>query len=390
MKIKRYIGKNTQEAMMKLKKEMGSDAVILHTRKIKQPGFVGLFKKSLVEVVAAKEEKFVDTTPFYNRDNEIFTIESNNINNQNNKDIIERTDDYDLNKNLEILQSTINKLIENLNKNDDSILTKKINFYKKILTSNGVDDFVATKIIERINKQVDIITKENEVIIRIIKHNIKEYLGVPQPIEIGNSQKVVFFVGPTGVGKTTTLAKIAAQFTLSGDYNIGLITADTYRIAAVEQLKIYSEIMKLPLEIVYSPEEIHNAIANFRDKDIILIDTAGRSHKNKYQIEELKTLLNIVSNSEIYLVLSATTDIKNIKSILEQYDFIENYKIIFTKVDECQDLGVILSTKFYTDKPLSYITTGQNVPEDIEIININSIIDNLVKEKANERSSGET
>jgi flagellar biosynthesis protein FlhF len=184
---------------------------------------------------------------------------------------------------------------------------------------------------------------------------------------------VAVFVGPTGVGKTTTIAKIAANFALNHKKNVGFITADTYRIAAVEQLKTYAEILGMPVSVIYSPSEIRSAIIEFSDKDLILIDTAGRSHRNKSQFEELKTLVAASGANEAFLVLSATTSIGSCKEILKNYDFLKDYKLIFTKLDEVREAGIILNVKSHSKKSLSYLTTGQSVPDDIEVANIDKI-----------------
>ena len=141
---------------------------------------------------------------------------------------------------------------------------------------------------------------------------------------------IVMFVGPTGVGKTTTLAKIAADYALNHQKDVGLITADTYRIAAVEQLRTYAEILGMPLNVVYSLNEINDIIESYREKDVIFIDTAGRSCRNKPHFNELKALVETIGADEIFLVLSATTSMNNCREIIDSYSFLGNYKLIFT------------------------------------------------------------
>ena len=205
-------------------------------------------------------------------------------------------------------------------------------------------------------------------------------LGSPETIREKNNGKpvTVIFVGPTGVGKTTTLAKIAANYLLNKKKTVGLITADTYRIAAVEQLKTYAEILGIPVTVVYTPAEMKEAVGLHADKDLILIDTAGRSHKNKAQFEELKALIAASEADEVYLVLSAVTSPRNCREILNHYSFLKEYKLLFTKTDETPVLGIILNVRYMTGKSLSYITTGQSVPDDIETANIDKITKNLI------------
>jgi len=178
--------------------------------------------------------------------------------------------------------------------------------------------------------------------------------------------RIVALLGTTGVGKTTTLAKIAAKFVLEQRTNVALITADTYRISAVEQLKTYSDILELPLEIVYNPNELAAAIERHRLKDLILIDTAGRSQHNEYQMRELEEFLKVNPRIEKHLVISATTKYTDAKQIMNKFSQVNPDKIIFTKIDETGSLGMIVNLLNDNRYSLSYITTGQSVPDDIE------------------------
>jgi len=177
--------------------------------------------------------------------------------------------------------------------------------------------------------------------------------------------RIVALIGATGVGKTTTLAKIAARFVLEKNIRAALITADTYRISAVEQLKTYSDIIGLPLEIVYTPEELKVAIHKHRDKDLILIDTAGRSQHNDYQMKELQDFLAVDSRIEKHLVMSATTKNRDVADILQKFSVCEPGRVIFTKTDETSSLGLIVNLLADKDISLSFMTNGQSVPDDI-------------------------
>lgn len=378
MKIKRYIGNSIQEAMGKVKKELGPDAVILHTRNIKQSGLFGFFKKNLIEVVAALEEKNVEA--------ENYSIVSNNpIENIKSNKSIDRNNSLKTNDELESEIKKIRSMVEtvvntlNTEKND---LPKELSDFLDSLVFNGVNRDVAFHILDKINQQINIVNKDSTQVQEIILYSLKDYLGESSPITYDGKQKVIFFVGPTGVGKTTTLAKIAANFSINLKYDVGLITADTYRIAAVEQLKVYSEIMNIPIKVVYEIKDIYKSLSNFKDKDIILIDTAGRNHKNEEQMNEIKELIESVNNKEIHLVINATTDFETIRGILDRYKFISDLKIIFSKIDEANSLGNVLNTKFYYDNKISYFTTGQNVPDDIEIPNMEELSKRLIGESS--------
>ena len=189
--------------------------------------------------------------------------------------------------------------------------------------------------------------------------------------------------GKGGVGKTTTLAKIAAKFVLEQRTNVALITADTYRISAVEQLKTYSDILELPLEIVYNPTELSAALERHRDKELILIDTAGRSQHNEYQMRELDEFLRVNPRIEKHLVISATTKLADARQIMNKFLQVEPDKIIFTKTDETGSLGMIINLLRDSKYSLSYVTTGQSVPDDIERAGA-EILTNLLLKKVDE------
>ena len=179
------------------------------------------------------------------------------------------------------------------------------------------------------------------------------------------SQKRIAFVGPTGVGKTTTLAKIAARCICTFRKSVALITIDTYRIAAVEQLKVYGEIMGLPVDVVLTPGQLEKSLHNHRHKDVILIDTAGRSPKDTISIEELAAFLKADLDIEKHLVLSAGTREQELNETISHFQKLNLDRTVFTKIDECSNLGVILNTQLKNPTPISYLTNGQRVPEDI-------------------------
>lgn len=376
MIIKRYLGNDTQEAIMKMKMDLGPESIILNTRKVRQKGLLNFFKKPMVEVLAAVDEN--------NKIGQSNKKEVNNIPSEYNE-IIE------LNKKVKNMEALLNKIGEKLQisgnysfdsiiKDDDASLTSKtLNVFYNNLINHEVSKEYAQKIIDETRNLVKKNTSINEIV-SVMKSVLSDILGKPSPIGYGGDGKprVVIFVGPTGVGKTTTLAKIAANLMLVEDKKVGLITADTYRIAAVDQLKTYAQILGIPVSVIYSNEEITEAIKQYKDKDLILVDTAGRGYKNKQQMEELKKLLELSQPDEIYLVLSMNTSMNSIKEVIKSYDFLDDYKLLFTKADETPGYGIILNARILTGKSLSYISTGQNVPDDIEIADTELIIKNLL------------
>jgi flagellar biosynthesis protein FlhF len=175
----------------------------------------------------------------------------------------------------------------------------------------------------------------------------------------------VALVGPTGVGKTTTIAKLAANYRLREKQRVGLITVDTYRIAAVEQLRTYADIIDLPMEIVSTPREMHQAVARMADLDLILMDTAGRSPRDEVKIQELKSLLGEAAPDEVHLVLSSVASAASLVKTAEQFAAVGTTSLVLTKLDEAASLGNLLTLVRGSGLPLSYLTHGQNVPDDI-------------------------
>ena len=207
-------------------------------------------------------------------------------------------------------------------------------------------------------------------------------LGQTKTISYGSKKpKFIFFVGPTGVGKTTTIAKIASKFKIEEKAKIAFLTSDTYRIAAVEQLRTYANILGVPLKVVNSEDELKMARDEFIDYDLVFVDTAGRSHRSKEQRDDIEALIDSIPENEreVYLVLSATTKYIDLIKITETYSDITDYNLLFTKLDETDTKGNILNLRMLTHAPLSYTTFGQNVPDDISEINVQDIAKHLLR-----------
>ncbi|NLU51824.1 MAG: flagellar biosynthesis protein FlhF [Clostridiaceae bacterium] len=429
MKIRRYTCKDMQEALIKVKMDLGSEAVIMNSRKIKPKGLKGLFSKPMLEVVAAVDDDHVPSikeshqikkySPLLQEALQAVAQKSQRIYGKSEPlktSVLEPSADYEnekianIERKLKNMENTLKQIYSSLNQKGEEkkeeppkiikaqeipsptiikaneapkpTIIKQENEnilnIKKILTEHDVEPVLIDKIINKIKERGGSILGAPEVA-NLASKVVEVLLGKPEPIVLGEKRPhIALFIGPTGVGKTTTLAKIAADFALNRQNNVGFITADTYRIAAVEQLKTYAEILGVPLNVVYSPEEISDAVKQLSDKDLILIDTAGRSHKNKEHFDELKKLVELAGADEIYLVISCNSSRMAIKEMLEAYTFVKSYKLIFTKLDESPALGAILNARYMTGKPLSYTTSGQSVPDDLDIVDTKQLVLNIL------------
>lgn len=388
MKIKRYMGKDTQEALLKVKMDLGNNAIILNTKKVRQKGIKKYFTSPMIEVMAAIDDDTVKT-----RERELVKTDVRPNIVTNDKNILSQKEEKitDLENKVNNIENLLDKILvimkpdkketEETQKDNEKRLPQICQLLYNNLLNNEVDQDIARNIIEQVQKKSNARSVNDASL--VMQSVITSMLGKSEPISFRQDGKptVIVFVGPTGVGKTTTLAKLAATYMLSYNKKVGFITADTYRIAAVDQLKTYAEILGIPLSIAYSVTEISKEINSYSDRDIIFIDTAGCSHRDKQKFEELKSLVQTCQADHVFLVLSSTVSSKNCKDIISNYSFIPDYKLIFTKLDETPVYGNILNAKCFANKSLSYVTAGQNVPDDIEIANIDRLSKNLLGSK---------
>jgi flagellar biosynthesis protein FlhF len=232
-----------------------------------------------------------------------------------------------------------------------------------------VDESVARAWIDEIRRDCDVQILADPALVKVrIVELLEKEIKVAGPIvtEAGKC-RVVALVGPTGVGKTTTIAKLAANYRLREKRRVGLITVDTYRVAAVEQLRTYADIIDLPMEVVATPREMREAVARMSHLDLVLMDTAGRSPRDDVKIQELKSMLNEAEPDEVHLVLSSAAGAKSLVSTAEKFAEVGTTAIVLTKLDEAHSLGHLVSLVRDCPLPVSYITDGQNVPDDIQI-----------------------
>ena len=249
------------------------------------------------------------------------------------------------------------------------------------LLDNEVNERYANQLIDEIDRSTAKSSSIDMLLANVYQKMILKF-GQPSTIELtGRKPKVIFFIGPTGVGKSTTIAKIASKLKVESGKKIALLTADTYRIAAEEQLRTYANILDTPLTIIYEPEELPQAIQKVKDADVVLVDTAGFSHKSVQQKEDTKNLIQALPEAyqkEVYLVLSATTKYRDLTEIADSYKEIADYKMIFTKLDETSAYGNLYNMRMYTQADMSYVTNGQNVPDDIDVFNTQAVVKKLL------------
>ncbi|OPJ57106.1 flagellar biosynthesis protein FlhF [Alkalithermobacter paradoxus] len=374
MQIRKFTGDNTQEVMDKVKKELGEKAIILHTKRVKKDGFLGLLKKEKVEILAAIENENVDIKPSEKLEVKKVDIKPQKHNNISLRDNIESHDVKNIKEEIQELKEFLKKINNKVTIGFDK--EGKINDKFKEIYDKLKMKGVSSQLIEDILLSMDISYEQD---IQADKH-LENYLveKFDKPSSKFN-KKINVFVGPTGVGKTTTLAKLASESVLKYDKKIGLLTLDTYRIGAVDQLKVYAEILNCPIEVVYDVSDINQSIERLKNRDLIFVDTAGRSHKNKKHMKELKDILDTFNDKDVYLVINANWNVDDIKDIINEYSFLQEYKIIVTKLDETNRLGIILDILSISNKSIVYTTFGQNVPDDIEEFDIKKYINELLK-----------
>ena len=417
MIIKRFQAKTENEAVETAKKELGPGVVIMNVKNIKKKGLCGLFKGNMVEVTVALEEERerqpqIRTSSISHPQKGVDAKGQSEAKVQEEKkDLISQSSLTALEQLAKIQEMSIQEKSEP-QKSDSatSLLEEKLdnleNILKQQLDNNESDKSKETKSEEETeelseqmkfmkllyNTMIDNEVHEkyaNQIIEEVEKNNNpnmafdycltnvyqKMILKFGQTREItpaAKGPKVVFFIGPTGVGKTTTIAKIASKFCVEEKKRIALLTADTYRIAAAEQLRTYANILEVPFRIVYSVAEMEQYFREFESFDYILIDTAGHSHRNEEQRINSNLMLHSldeVAETEVYLVVSATTKYRDLISIADAYKDMAEYTLIFTKLDETAYYGNLLNLRLHTGADLSYVTCGQNVPEDIDKFN---------------------
>ena len=399
MIIKKFQGKTEDEAVEAAKKELGSNVVILNVKCVKKKGIFSFLKPQMVEITVAKEEENERKVPNESAPDvrsitealgKIAPIVERSENEKNAEQVVSKgeTKEKAIEEKLDNLQNLIEEKLQKSEekslteeKEEDKELKKFFDILLKTMTDNEVEEKYAVSIIEETSKTTKPGTPFDVALAGIYQKMVLKFGKASTISAAEKGPMVIFFVGPTGVGKTTTIAKIASKFSVERKKKVALLTADTYRIAAAEQLRTYANILEVPFRIIYTIEEMESALNDLQGFDYVFVDTAGHSHQNTEQKNVMGSFIHSVDGKyekEVYLVVSATTKYRDLKSIADAYSEIADYKLIFTKIDETTALGNLLNLKLYTKADLSYITCGQNVPDDIEDFNAQRTVKNLL------------
>ncbi|WFA87760.1 flagellar biosynthesis protein FlhF [Paenibacillus amylolyticus] len=432
MRVKQYVVETMPEAMLQIRKDLGSDAVILSTKEIKVGGVMGMFRKKRIEVVAAvdKEENKQTTKPVQNQftpvprafvpeayrqtarsfvaasDESVTTntadqsvqdqsaaapsvFESRNIGSNIDSGSGSSSTDHkprpqgadfsgsttgpkptgsDLQQDkLMIELQDLKQMVTRLSKQGTSAdpVPEELHTIRERLTEQDVWPEVWESWFDSIQAKWSEDELKEQDVEQVVKLEIMHFLE--QRIEEGilPTTRIVYVAGPTGVGKTTTIAKLAAEQMFKKQRKVGFITSDTYRISAVEQLRTYASILNVPLEVVQSPGDTQRAISRLENCDLIFMDTAGRNYRNELLVSELQSLLAPVENSETFLVMSMTSKSADMVQITEHFSKYGLDKVIFTKMDETGSCGPLFNLLHRFPLKLAYVANGQNVPDDL-------------------------
>jgi flagellar biosynthesis protein FlhF len=368
MGSKTYRARTMKEAMTRVRRDLGGDAVILSSREIRRRRLFGLGAHALVEVTAT------DRMP-----SEVSVEGGRSVTmpRASGSPSAGMTPPLSLSPALQARfgdqLSRLHAMVETLSRQGriDHLLPELpgelVPIYSQLVEAD-ISEVLARRLMRHVAESLEPDQFEQADSIRgALCEAVAQCIPVAPPIQsVVGSRRVVALVGPTGVGKTTTVAKLAANFKLAHGVRVGLLTVDTYRIAAVEQLKTYAEIIDLPLGVVNDPGDMTRALDDLGDVELVFIDTAGRSPRDEVKIRELAEFLLRARPDEVHLVLSAVAGQRSLRAAVERFAMVQVDRLIVTKLDEADSLGGVLAVLGLSNRPVSYLTTGQAVPDDIE------------------------
>jgi flagellar biosynthesis protein FlhF len=349
MIVKKYVVTDIKEAFEKIRIELGKDAIILSTRKVKKGGFLGIGAKTYIEVTAAVTDKKEQQSE---EKGQIYKLQE--ILSKNKSNISQNTEEF---SELKKMMVELKSMISSQRSNEP----RWVQEFRKALEKQDIDEEIIEKIVEYSKVKYNELDFSNENTRLILSEMFLPFINTSVPDLRGR----VLFAGPTGVGKTTTLAKLAAKLKLGEKKNIAVITLDTYRIAAVDQLKTYAMLLDVPIRVAYTPKEAKLEIDALSDYDVILIDTAGRSQKNDLHMAEIKAMSEVIAPEFTLLVIGMQYRNDDVKEVLSKFSVISPTHVILSKMDETSALGHFVNVPSFLKTPIAFITNGQRVPDDI-------------------------
>lgn len=356
MKIKKYLVTDMKEGMKRIKRDLGSDAIIIESRRVRRKGLRGFFMPPQLEIIAAvdlQKQQFPAGSAMM-------------------KNVIEKERQMtSMADELKELRETVAELstVASINDGVDSakkIITRKKSaaYWRSYLEHHDLDPSLLEEIFSEAEAAASVPGRMSHTRMAEI---LREKAATKISFASGFNCRTQVFIGPTGVGKTTTLAKLAARASLDRQEKVGLVTIDHYRVGAVEQLRSYAEIMDLPMEVVMSPSDLFKVMLRLNQCDRIFVDTAGRSTGSSEQLSDLAPYIEMLLPADIHLVISATTRCQDISYITERFKRLMYNRLVLTKLDETKSYGAILNSSYFSKMPLVYLTDGQRVPEDLKL-----------------------
>jgi flagellar biosynthesis protein FlhF len=375
MSARTYRAGTMKEALAQVRRDLGGDAVILGTREVRRRRLLGLGTRELIEVTASEGSpgRVPVRSPKPARTPAFAVSAAKETETATAMATPAETGAVHLHAQFGEQLSRLHAMVEDLSRQGriDHLLPdlpgELVPTYAQLLEAE-VPEVLARRLVRHVADRLEPDQAHRPESIRdALRDAVEECVPTAPPIAaVAGTRRVVALVGPTGVGKTTTVAKLAANFKLAHGFRPGLVTVDTYRIAAVEQLRTYAEIIDLPLAVANAPGEMRRAIDELGDVDLVLIDTAGRSPRDEVKIRELADFLAEAQPDEVHLVLSAVAGERSLRAAVERFAMVRADRLILTKLDEADGLGGVLAVLGQADRPVSYLTTGQAVPDDIE------------------------
>jgi len=370
MDIRTFQADTIREALDRVRRELGEDAVILHTRNVSRGGFLGIGRKVHVEVTASNDVRILEPEQQLRYEHQQYQRVSAGMPDTppapvRSHDIVAEV--RELRKLVETLSTEID--VKDLPEPAAEWLTRMVDC--------GVTKTLARRVLAEAAANLD----ETEAAAAADPFGDAVRAETTRMVHttggIGDAGKrgarVIALIGPTGVGKTTSIAKLASVLALDEKQRVAFVTADTYRIAATEQLRVYADLIHVPMDVVYGADDMRDAIERHLQRDYIFIDTAGSSQFNEQQMVELSEHMRTAQCDEVHLLLSATTDLHEMGEIIDRFSAASPTCILFTKLDETTRQGILLNTLAETTLPVSYLSTGQNVPDDIEVATVDKI-----------------